>query len=79
LIIVSEFDQIDFTTFNTIVCLIVNGGDHKLESLNNCKGLVAELVSFEKTKLKQAFNLIGCAINDKIEILRLSDDCLKYV
>ena len=42
LIIVSEFDQIDFTRFEAI-----NGGDHKLESLDNCNSLVAELVSFE--------------------------------
>jgi len=31
--------------------------------------LVAELVSFEKTKLKQAFNLIGCAINDNSRLI----------
>ena len=48
----------------------INGWDHKLESLGNCNSLVAELVSFEKSKPEKAFNLIGRAINDKI------DDCL---
>ena len=50
-----------------------------MESLDNCNSLIAELVSFEKNKTEKAFNLIGSAINDKIEILRLPDICLTTV